>query len=138
MTPARKRELKNAIETVQTNRRLENLSEELKLSKTFEAAHDVGWIRTKWLSTYEVEIDMLAYYITTESAAATRMDIKIAFCNSRIQHARKENLREVESRLKEIIEEATANLSGLPAPGLPDLQRRLVSDGTQKLKAELQ
>ena len=134
----RKRELKNAIETVQQNRRLENLSEELNVSKTYDASYDTGWIRTNWISTYEVEIDMLAYFITTESANDPRMDIKIAFCNSKIQHARKENLSAVENKLKEIIEDATQNLRGLPNNGLPELQKRLISDGTKKLKAELQ
>ena len=131
LSEGRKDELARAIKKVADNRRKRDISKEIDVAITETERKDPssGWLRTKMINGCEVEVDMLAYCV--ESKSDTEMDIRMAFCKSKIINARKESLRQVTKKLEEIVHNATANLDSFPiAGGLPELRKLLVADGT--------
>ena len=127
----RKGELSRAIKKVADNRCKREYSKEIDVAITETERKDPssGWLRTKMINGCEIEVDMLAYCV--ESKSATEMDIKMAFCKSKIINARKESLSQVTKKLEEIVHNATANLDSFPIEGgLPELRKLLVADGT--------
>lgn len=75
MTEAREKEVLNATRAVRDGERYSDMSKEMNLTYKNAEKFKSGWIITRWISTNEVEIDMLAYFIKTDSAESDRMDI---------------------------------------------------------------
>ena len=82
MRPQRRKELLAAVKDV---------ADGVMGSAKHEEANfglDSSFLILKWTRTYEIEVDMCVYYISSETTGADgRMDIHYATCCSKIQNA---------------------------------------------------